>query len=67
MRALDYFNISQRAFLRALMLVTLLEKKRFSGQENLEISLSHGLKLESPKQVVGSKEVLNIWNPLNFV
>lgn len=37
-KALDYFNISERVFLRALVLETLLEKKATTGQLNMKTS-----------------------------
>lgn len=49
----------QKGVRRALELEMLLEKKGFSGQLNLKVSLSPGLKLASPKQIVGHEEVLH--------
>lgn len=43
----------QKGVCRALKLEMLLEKKGFSRQLHLEVRLSPGLKLESPKQIVG--------------
>lgn len=57
----------QKGVRRTLELEMLLEKEGFSGQLNLEVSLSPGLKLSSPKQILGYEEVLHSRDPLNLV
>ena len=65
MSVLDYFSISKRMFLRALVLETFWEKKGLNGKLHLETSFITWTLIGEFKADKESEEELAIRNPLN--